>query len=167
MLWLHIKERSTNMPKHDDDASFGNLNIKGKIATVAGITLLVILAPSFVLGMYFLGLAGVFELLGVRYESVWSVIVFVVSFFVLGIIVELFSRAVFVLLKQKMTGKLKVLFVRISIEAASNWLCLFIVDEFMKSITLSMKTEIIVALLMAAIEIVFDNKGDGEKRIDS
>ncbi|MEH7121869.1 regulatory YrvL family protein [Bacillus sp. JJ1773] len=152
------------MPKHNDDASFGDMNLKDKIATVAGITLLIILVPGFVLGIYFFGLAGVFELLGVQYKSVWSLIVFVVSFFVLSIIVELFSGEIFVLLKRIITGKLKMFFVRISIEVASNWLCLFTVDEFMNSIILSLKTEIIVALLLAAVEIVFDDKKDEEKQ---
>lgn len=155
------------MPEHNDDDSFGDMNIKEKTATVAGITLLIILAAGFVLGIYFFGLAGIFELLGVQYKSVWSLIVFVVSFFVLSIILELFSKAIFVLLTRKITGKLKMLFVRISIEGASNWLCLFTVDEFMKSITLSLKTEIIVALLLAVLEIVFDDKEDGKKQIDS
>ena len=151
------------MPEHNDNDSFGDMNIKEKTATVAAITLLIILAAGFVLGIYFFGLVGIFELLGVQYKSIWSLIVFVVSFFVLSIIVELFSKAIFVLLTQKITGKLKMFFVRISIEGASNWLCLFTVDEFMKSITLSLKTEIIVALLLAVLEIVFDDKEDGKK----
>ncbi|WNS76197.1 regulatory YrvL family protein [Bacillus sp. DTU_2020_1000418_1_SI_GHA_SEK_038] len=152
------------MSKHNNDASFGDMNIKDKIAAVAGITLLIILVPSFVLGIYFLGLAGVFELLGVQYQSVWSLIVFVVCFFILSMIVELFSGAIFVMLKRKMTGKLKMFFVRISIEGASNWLCLFTVDEFMNSIILSLKTEIVVALLLAAVEIVLDDKMEEEKQ---
>ena len=155
------------MPEHNDDDSLGDMNIKEKIVTVIGITLLIILAVGFVLGIYFFGLAGIFELLGVQYKSIWSLIVFVVSFFVLSIIAELFSKAIFVMLTQKITGKLKMLFVRISIESASNWLCLFTVDEFMKNITLPLKTEIIVALLLAVLEIVFDDKENGKKQIDS
>jgi hypothetical protein len=37
----------------------------------------------------------------------------------------------------------------------------------MKSITLSLKTEIIVTLLLAVLEIVFDDKEDGKNQIDS
>ncbi|MDQ7862058.1 YrvL family regulatory protein [Peribacillus frigoritolerans] len=53
---------------------------------------------------------GFFELLGVQYESIWSLIVFVVSFFILGIIVELFSKAIFKLSVRIITGKIKIFF---------------------------------------------------------
>ncbi|MGJ3198052.1 YrvL family regulatory protein [Peribacillus frigoritolerans] len=144
------------MPENNND-SFRDMNIKEKMATVTRLAFLIILVVGFVLGLYFFGLAGVFELFGVQYESIWSLIVFVVSFFILGIIVELFSKAIFKLSVQNITGKIKVFFIRISFEGTSNWLVLFAVDEFMKSITLSLKTEIIIALLLAIIEIVFDD----------
>jgi len=44
------------------------------------------------------------------------------------------------------------------IEGTSNWIVLFTVDEFMNNITLSLNTEIIVALLLAVLEMVFDNQ---------
>ncbi|MGM0890075.1 MAG: YrvL family regulatory protein [Bacillota bacterium] len=144
------------MPENKND-SFHDMNIKEKMATVTGIAFLIILVVGFILGLYSFGLAGVFELLGVQYESIWSLIVFVVSFFILGITVELFSKAIFKLSVRNITGKIKVFFIRIIFEGTSNWLVLFAVDEFMKSITLSLKTEIIIALLLAIIEIVFDD----------
>ncbi|GAB3056602.1 regulatory YrvL family protein [Virgibacillus ainsalahensis] len=147
------------MPEHKND-SFHDMNRKEKIATVAGIALLIILVAGFVLGLYFFGMAGIFELLGVQYKSIWSLIVFVISFFILGVIVELFSKAIFKLSVRNMTGKIKVVFIRVIFEATSNWLVLFTVDEFMRSITLSLKTEIIIALFLAALEIVFDDDKD-------
>ncbi|MFS0762303.1 YrvL family regulatory protein [Peribacillus phoenicis] len=144
------------MPENKND-SFRDMNIKEKMATVAGLAFLIIMVVGFVMGLYFFGLAGIFELLGVRYESIWSLVIFVVSFFILGIIVELFSKAIFKLSVRNITGKIKVFFIRIGFEGTSNWLVLFAVDEFMKSITLSLKTEIIIALLLAIIEIVFDD----------
>ncbi|WP_188456459.1 YrvL family regulatory protein [Virgibacillus oceani] len=148
------------MPVHNDndDDTFHKMKIKEKTAVVAGIILLILLVGSFVLGIYFFGLAGIFELLDVHYKSVWSLIVFVISFFVLSVIAELFFKAVFVLSIRNITAKLYVFFIRISMKGSSNWLCLFTVDEFMKSITLSLKAEIICALLLAVLEIVFDDK---------
>ena len=102
-------------------------------------------------------MVGVFELLGVQYKSIGSLVVFVVSFFILGVIVELFSKVIFKMSIRSITGKIKVFFIRISFEATSNWLVLFTVDEFMKNITLSLKAEIIIALLIAVLEIVFDD----------
>ena len=80
-------------------------------------------------------MAGVFELLGVQYQSIWSLVVFVVSFIIIGIIVELFSKAIFELLFENLTGKVKIFIVRICFEGTTNWLVLFIIDEFMKGIS--------------------------------
>ena len=99
-------------------------------------------------------------MLGVQYDSIWSLVVFVVSFFILGVFVELFTKAIFKLYVRNITGKIKLFFIRISFECTSNWLVLFTVDEFMKSITLSLKTEIIFALLLAVLEVAFDDDED-------
>jgi len=64
------------------------------------------LTIDFVLGIYFLVIAGVFELLGVQYESIWSMVVFVVSFFLLSIIIELFTKAIYELSVRNITGKI-------------------------------------------------------------
>lgn len=70
------------------------------------------------------------------------------------------SKVIFKVVVRNMTGKINVFFIRISIEGISNWLLLFAVDEFMNSITLSLKTAILIAVLLAIIEMVFD--GDKE-----
>ena len=125
------------------------------------IALLIILVVGFVLVLYFFGMVGIFELLGVQYNSIWSLVVFVVNIFILGVIVELFTKAIFKLSVQNIAGKIKVFFIRISFESTSNWLVLFTVDEFMSSITLSLKMEVIIALLLAVLETAFDD--DKEK----
>ncbi|WP_313798923.1 regulatory YrvL family protein [Cytobacillus sp.] len=143
------------MPEKND--SFRNMNLKDKATTVAGILLLIILVAGFVLGIYFFGMAGMFKLLGVQYKSIWSLVVFVVSYFFLAMIVELFFTTIFKLSIRNMTGRIWGFLIRISLEFTSNWLVLFTVDEFMDSITLSRETEIMMALLIALIEIAFDN----------
>ncbi|SFM26357.1 Regulatory protein YrvL [Gracilibacillus orientalis] len=142
----------------DKNDSFRDMNKKEKAATIAGIALLIILVIGFVIGIFFFGLAGLFELLGVQYQSFWSLIGFVVSFFLLGLIAELFFKVIFKLTVRNITEKIKIVFFRFSFEFLSNWLVLFTVDEFMRSITLSLKAEIIIALLLAVLEIVFDDK---------
>nr|WP_106782880.1 YrvL family regulatory protein [Lysinibacillus timonensis] len=143
------------MTEHKN-SSFRDMNIKEKIITILGIALLLILVSCFVLGLYFFGIVGVFELLGVEYNSIWSVVVFVVSFFILGVIVELFTKAILKLCIQKGTGKTEMFIFRIIFEGASNWLVLFIVDSLMTDISLITKTEIIIALIVALIEVTFD-----------
>ncbi|MBP3950208.1 regulatory YrvL family protein [Bacillus suaedae] len=139
--------------------SFRDKNIKGKIVTVIGIAILFLLVLGFVIGLLFFGFAGIFELLGVQYQSFWSLLIFVVSFFILGLVVDLFSIAIFKLTSQHLTRKVKV-FYKFSIESIFNWIALFTVDECMSSITLSINTEMIIASLLAVLEIVFDKDKD-------
>ncbi|MBP2241588.1 ABC-type uncharacterized transport system fused permease/ATPase subunit [Cytobacillus eiseniae] len=150
----------------DNKDSFRKMNIKAKAVTVIGIALLIILVVGFVLGLYFFGLAGVFKLLGVQYNSTGSLVIFVVSFLILGMIVELFSNTLFKLSVQNIKGEIRIYIIRIGFEVASNWLVLFIVDEFMRSMTLSWQTESIMALLIALIEIAFDRDKDQVANID-
>nr|WP_255437756.1 YrvL family regulatory protein [Thalassobacillus sp. CUG 92003] len=78
------------------------------------------MVAGFVVGLFFVGFAGVFELLGVQYESIWSLTVFVVSFFILGMIAELFSKAIFKLTVRNLKGNIKVFAIRIGFESISN-----------------------------------------------
>ncbi|WP_018930696.1 YrvL family regulatory protein [Gracilibacillus lacisalsi] len=144
------------MSEQNND-SFRDMNKREKVITVAAITLLIFLVVGFVIGVFFFGLAGLFELLGVRYHSIWSLLVFVTSFFVLGIFVDLFFKVFYKITVRNMIGKVKIGFLRFGFDFLSNWLVLFTVDEFMKSITLTLKAEIIIALLLAILEIVFDS----------
>lgn len=150
------------MTEHKN-VSFRDMNIKEKIVTVIGIAILFLLVlgfvAGFVIGPFFFGFVGVFELLGVQYQSFWSLLIFVVSFFILGLVVELFSNAIFKLTSQHLTGKVK-MFYKFSIESIFNWIVLFTVDECMSSITLSINTEMIIALLLAILEFVFDKDKD-------
>ena len=153
------------MSDHEND-SFRDKNVKEKITIITGITLLIILAAGFIVGLFFFGLAGVFKLLGVQYESIWSLVIFVISLLIVSGIFELFSKLIFILSVRNITGKTTVLIIRIIIEFTSNWLVLFTVDEFMRSITLSLTTEIIIALLITAAEIIFDDDGNEEEGED-
>ncbi|SES18005.1 Regulatory protein YrvL [Gracilibacillus ureilyticus] len=145
---------------NNDSDSFRDMNGKEKIVTVLAIALLIIFAVGFVIGLYFFGIAGVFQLLGVQYTSIWALVIFVVSYFLLGIIAELFFKVFYKLTVRKITGKAQRFFIRIGFESTSNWLVLFTVDEFMNSITISFQTELIIALLLGVLECVLDKEDD-------
>ncbi|ENH97742.1 hypothetical protein J416_04241 [Gracilibacillus halophilus YIM-C55.5] len=146
------------MSEHNDD-SFREKNLKQKIGTVVGVTLFIAVVLGFIIGVYLFGMAGIFELLGIQYTSVWSLIIFVVSFFVLASIVELFSKPI----SELITGKFETLLIQFSIQSLSNWLCLFIVDVFMGGIALTLKTGLIVAILLTSLEMVFEDKENKSK----
>lgn len=154
----HNEEKNQSSDDEEVEVSFKDMNVKEKLVTIIGIALLIILVIGIIFGLYFFGLAGVFKVLGVQYDSVWSLVIFVISVFILSFFFELFSKVIYILLARQVTGKVQLVVMRLFIETASNWLVLFTVDEFMNSITLSFKAELIVALLLAVIEIVFDDK---------
>lgn len=152
------------MSKNNDD-SFQNMNLKEKTATVIGITFFIALMSGFVLGIYFFGFAGAFELLGVQYQSIWSLVIFVVSFFILGFLVDLPFDAMAKLSIEKLTGKAASFFVQMLFGFVSNWIVLVTVDVFVGSIALSLETKLIVSLLLAVLESVFDNKKEKNEKV--
>ncbi|RRN67167.1 hypothetical protein EI200_23715 [Peribacillus simplex] len=141
-----------------DNDSFRDLNLFNKIFVVTALTFLVILSISFVLGSFFLGIAGFFSLFGVQYESLYSLLIFVLFFFLLGFIFDLFSIAFIKLSSQYVLGKYKLFITRMVIDCTFTWLALHTVDEFMNSITIPFTTEIIAVSLFFFIEVAFDVK---------
>lgn len=67
-------EKQNKSSEEEMEESFRDMNVKGKIVTVVGIVLLIVFVIGFVFGLYFFGLVGVFEILGVHYESIWSLV---------------------------------------------------------------------------------------------
>ncbi|MBT2700886.1 hypothetical protein J7E79_26570 [Bacillus sp. ISL-40] len=72
---------------------------------ITALTLFVVLSITFVIGSIFFGFVGFFSLFGVKYTSSYSLIGFVLFFFVLGGVVDLFSIAFIKLLSQYISGK--------------------------------------------------------------
>lgn len=130
------------------------MNLKEKI----GITLFTIVALSFVIGILFLGFAGAFDLLGVRYDSYFHLFIFVLSYFILGFILDIFAIGLIHLSTHYVSGKAPLFLTRMVIDCSFNWLALFTVDEFMTSISIPLYVEIIVVVLLFFMEIVFEDK---------
>jgi len=144
---------------HQDD-SFKNMNKKEKTATIIGISLLIILVTVFVLGVFLFGFAGLFTLLGVDYHSVWSLVTFVIFLLILGSAVDIVFDTLAERTVQYISGNVKSFIMQILIGFVSNWIVLVIVDGFMDSIMISAETKWIIALFLALVESVFDNKKD-------
>lgn len=152
------------MADHHNE-SFKKMNLKEKTATVIGFTLFIIFVIGIVFGIYFFGVAGIFALLGVHYQSFWSLVIFVVSIFILGLLADLLFSAMAELIVENISGQIKALVIQGLFGFASNWLVLVTVDAFMESIALSYGTKFIMALLLAVLGLEFDDKKEkNEKR---
>ena len=136
------------------------MNKKEKTATIIGISLLIILVTVFVLGVFLFGFAGLFTLLGVDYHSVWSLVTFVIFLLILGSAVDIVFDTLAERTVQYISGNVKSFIMQILIGFVSNWIVLVIVDGFMDSIMISAETKWIIALFLALVESVFDNKKD-------
>src|SRR5690625_7129343 len=60
-----------------------------KIKDVIGVTVFAILIFGIIIGIYFLGFAGVSNLFGIQYDSLSSLGIFVISVFIIGFFVVL------------------------------------------------------------------------------
>ena len=102
-----------------DNDSFRDMKLFNKILVVTALT------------FFFLGITGFFSLFGVKYESFYSLLIFVLFFFLLSFIFDLFSIAFIHLSSQYVLGEYKLFITRMVIDCIFTWLSLHTVDEFM------------------------------------
>lgn len=145
------------MSEHKDNSN-RKKNMKGKIGDVAGVSLLLIVVFGITIGLYFFGIAGIFKLLGIEYHSVWSLIIFVASFFILALFAELFFKPVSYLITKNMSRTFDAFIVKFSILGLVNGFCLFAVDMLMASITITLKAGIIIAIIITLIELAIEDR---------
>ncbi len=117
------------------------------------------------MGVYFLGIAGIFGILGVQYQSIWSFIIFVIGIFILGPPVDLVFGAIADLSVEKISGKITAFVIQFLFGFATNWIAIFTVDTFMSSINLSLEAKLIVPLILTFFESVFGNKNEEHEKV--
>ncbi|WP_425541837.1 YrvL family regulatory protein [Bacillus carboniphilus] len=141
-----------------DNSSFRDIKLFTKVIVITAIIFLVIFSVSLVLGIFYFGFAGIFSLLGVKYDSFYSLLIFVLSYFLAGFVTDIFSDVFVRLSTHFISGKLKLFFTRMIIYCTFSLLLLFTIDEFMSSITIPFSIKILIALFLFTIEIAFDDK---------
>ncbi|NHM33939.1 YrvL family regulatory protein [Neobacillus terrae] len=134
-----------------------------KVLVITALTLVVVISIMFVIGSIFFGVVGFFNLFGVQYTSPFSLIGFVLLLFLFGGVVDLISITLITVLSQYVSGKYQSFITRMLIDCTFTWLALHMVDEYMNSITIPLKTEIVAVLLLFFIEIAFDNREKNNK----
>lgn len=131
---------------------------KEKIITIILVLLFVTVILLLVGGLFFFGFAGLFYLIGIEYDSITSLIIFVALFFLIGLLVDVFFEAIAKLANQMMEGKSVQIMIRLTFAILGNGLVLMIVDFFISGITLSAKAIIILAICLAIIDELFTDK---------
>lgn len=143
------------MPNHDKpfkDETFGT-----KILIVITISFLLVFAITLFIGSYYFGILGIFKLLGVEYDSFLSLLLFVIFYFLLGIIGDLVVYAFSVLLSSIVFRPLTELTITFLINLLVNWSIISFLNFCMLSIEISIGTQIIASAIISIIEVVLEN----------
>lgn len=134
------------------------MKMNEKVKDIIGVTIFAIFIFGFIIGIYFLGFVGVSKFLGVEYDSLWSLAIFVISVFVIGFFVEIIFDALTVLAVEKVSDYLTAFVIQFLFLFVSEWIVLAAVEAVMESVTLSEKTILILAAILALLGTIFDNK---------
>jgi len=138
----------------EEDEKFRDLNLSTKIIVVTGILFVV----TMLFGGFLLGFNGLFVLFGVQYDSFWSLVLYVLSVFVIGSVVDLFVKVIVTITTQQMTERYQKFITRMVIHTSFTWLMLYSIDEYMTTITVPLLTEIVAALLLFFLDYFFDDE---------
>lgn len=140
-----------------EDKSFKEETIGMKIIIVTVISALIIFSIAFVFGIYYFGILGVFNLLGVEYESLYSLFLFVIFYILLGLIGEIVIIAFMILLSAISINRFTTKLVEFLINFLVNWSIISILNFFMQSVQISMVTQVIAASIIAMIELTLES----------
>lgn len=151
------------MNKHKENDSFSDLKPFEKILVIVSLILLVILALSFIFGIFFFCFAGLFHIFGVHYESIQSLILFAVIYFIVALILDFLSILLFGLISPYLTNKYKLFVTRMILDCLFSWIALHTVDDVMESITIPLITELVVVIVFFIIEEAFENNKDNKE----
>lgn len=133
-----------------------------KTKDIIGMTLFSLFIIGVLLGIYFLGIVGLFEIIGVEYQSIWSLALFVISIFFLGLPVDLIMGALADLTAEKVSGKIMPFMIQFMFGFITNWIVIYTVNMFMNSIDFSVLALLIVPAVITLFELAFGD--DKEKR---
>lgn len=141
----------------NNDKSFKDETVGTKVFIVIIVSFLVMFAIGFVIGIYYFGILGIFNLLGIQYKSLFSVFLFVIFYFLLGLVGDIVNKVFEVLLSSFSMNKLTTKLVRFLFASLVNWSIISCLDYFMQSISISIETQIIAASIIAIIEVYLEN----------
>lgn len=144
----------------DEEKTFKEENMKTKIFIVLSMSFLVLGSLAFLFGIYFFGIAGIFNLLGIHYDSVWSLFWFGLFYFLLDSIFDIITKAFILLLEH---SSLNNFWTGLGIHFVVVWSLISLLNLLMESISMTIASQMIAALIIAIIEVVLDKNGREEK----
>lgn len=143
--------------KKDEEKIFEGLN-------KFEITILAALSVAIVLGAFLFGMVGLFYLFGVKYDSVSSVLWFVLLFFIVGILSDVFANTLMKKITKIIKGKKSSMVLRNIIHVGFTFLTFYLVDWLVKGIDTGYLFELVAAILFVLLDWAFDSKEKENKQ---
>jgi len=140
---------------------FNMVHLLKKLGNITGIILFSTIVLGFIVGIYFVGFAGLFHLLGAEYESIRALSLFVIVFFMIGFVIDLFVHPFSKIITEQFPNNYQSFFLRLAIGTSANWMILHALNAFMDTISITVVIEIIIAVFLFLAEEVF---GDVSKK---
>ena len=142
--------------------SFKNESLRTKIAIVATVSLMLMGAIGLVTVVFYFGIVGLFNLLGVEYDSLLSLVWFTIFYFLLSVLGDIIIKIFMVLTNN--SNKWSDNYKKFSILIYSffvNWGIVSLLNQLMNSINIHLLTQIIFSLIIAILDLI--SKNDKEK----
>lgn len=143
--------------------SFKNESLRTKIAIVATVSLMLMGAIGLVTVVFYFGIVGLFNLLGVEYDSLLSLVWFTIYFTLLSVFGDIVIKMFIVLTNH--SNKWSDNYKKYSIVIYSffvNWGIVSLLNQLMSSINIHLLTQIIFSLIMAILDFFIFK--DNEKK---
>ncbi|MEW9110826.1 MAG: YrvL family regulatory protein [Cytobacillus gottheilii] len=129
-----------------------------KFFIIVTMSLLLLGAVGFVVAGYYFGILGLFNILGIHYESLFSLFLFVLFYFLLGIIGDIVLKAFNILMKAAgITGKFSFNAGILLFSFLINWAIISVINLLMDSIEIAAVTGMVLALIISIIEMALDS----------
>lgn len=149
-----------------NERSFKEEKLGTKIVIITVVSFLLLGSIGVVIGAFYFGIVGLFQVLGVEYASLWSLLWFTLFYFFLSIFGDIVIK-VFVILTS-MSAKWSIPYKKYSIIVYSffvNWAIVSLLNQWMSSIEIELITQMVFALLIALLDYVSRSKKEMEKAI--
>lgn len=138
--------------------------IGDKIFSAIVVCIIVLVALSIVGGAAFFGIAGLFKILGVEYESWYSFLIFFLIFGLIGFMADIFAIPLSRILASYTNKTYQKFLIVMVVDCLFSWMALHTTDELMSSITIPAGTEFITVIVLFLAEHAMDDKTDEKKR---
>lgn len=136
----------------------GLSKLGGKFVAILLVGFVLVASILFMVGAYFFGFVGFFNIFDVEYQSLESLFTFLIFFLILSFITNLIGKSFLVILGPYLKTKKNLKRAKFILHTLSLWLAIFIVSEMMVTIHIPFGTALLGAVLLALADMVFKKR---------